>query len=304
MSYSSGEPPLSTGTASTHPSPSEDAHTIMINKVSWGAIFAGVVVALVVQVLLTMLGVGIGLATLDPGTGDNPAASTFSIAAGIWYVLSGIIASFAGGYIAARMSGKTVPTTGALHGLTTWAFTTLLVLYFLSTTIGSLVGGAFSGISSAIGGVSQTVAQTAAPALENINPLDEIEAQVRATGNDPEALNNAAVNAARALVTGDEEGRDEARQQAAQALANARGIPIEEANEQIVQIEQRYQQTVDRVQQRATEAADAAASGVSTGAILAFVALVLGAIAGWLGGRSGVVHPVYADRVIPTRHRL
>ena len=116
MSYSSGEPPLSTGTASTHPSASEDAHTIMINKVSWGAIFAGVVVALVVQVLLTMLGVGIGLATLDPGTGDNPAASTFSIAAGIWYVLSGIIASFAGGYIAARMSGKTMPTTGALHG--------------------------------------------------------------------------------------------------------------------------------------------------------------------------------------------
>ena len=29
------------------------------NKVSWGAIFAGVVVALVVQALLTMLGVGI-----------------------------------------------------------------------------------------------------------------------------------------------------------------------------------------------------------------------------------------------------
>ena len=111
------------------------------------------------------------------------------------------------------------------------------------------------------------------------------------------------MNAARALVTGDEEGRDEARQQAAQALANARGIPVEEANEQIAQIERRYQQAVDRVQQRATEAADAAASGVSTGAILAFVALVLGAIAGWLGGRSGVVHPVYADRVIPTRRR-
>ncbi|MBY0135074.1 PhnA-like protein (plasmid) [Paracoccus yeei] len=295
---------MSTGAVPTHPSVSEDAHTIMINKVSWGAIFAGVVVALVGQVLLTMLGVGIGLATLDPGTGDNPAASTFSIAAGIWYVLAGIIAAYAGGYIAARMSGKTVPTTGALHGLTTWAFTTLLVLYFLSTTVGSLVGGVFSGISNAIGGVGQTVAQTAAPALENVNPLDEIERQVRATGNDPEALNTAAVNAARALVTGDEESRDEARQQAAQALANARGIPIEEANQQIAQIEQRYQQTVDRVQQRAAEAADAAAAGVSTGAILAFVALVLGAMAGWLGGRSGVVHPVYADRVIPSRRGL
>jgi hypothetical protein len=33
----------------------------------------------------------------------------------------------------------------------------------------------------------------------------------------------------------------------------------------------------------------------------AFVALVLGAIAGWFGGRSGVVHPVFADRVVPRR---
>ena len=73
-----------------------------------------------------MLGAGIGIATLDPGTNDNPAASTFSIAAGIWYMLSGVIAAFVGGYIAARLSGKTVATTGALHGLTTWALTTLL----------------------------------------------------------------------------------------------------------------------------------------------------------------------------------
>lgn len=96
-----------------------------------------------------MLGAGIGIPTLDPGTGDNPAASTFSIAAGIWYMLSGIIAAFAGGYIAARLSGKTVPTTGALHGLTTWALTTLLVLWFLTSTVGALVGGVFSGVASA-----------------------------------------------------------------------------------------------------------------------------------------------------------
>jgi hypothetical protein len=41
---------------------------------------------------------------------------------------------------------------------------------------------------------------------------------------------------------------------------------------------------------------------VSTSALVTFVALVLGAIAGWFGGRSGVVHPVFADRVMPRRH--
>ena len=57
----------------THPRPTidDDAHTIMINRVAWGAIFAGVVVALIVQVMLTMLGVGIGMATLDPASGDT-----------------------------------------------------------------------------------------------------------------------------------------------------------------------------------------------------------------------------------------
>ena len=64
---------------------------------------------------------------------------------------------------------------GALHGLTTWAFTTLLVLYLLTSTVGSLVGGVFSGLTTAVGGVGQTVAQTAAPIIANSNPLDALE---------------------------------------------------------------------------------------------------------------------------------
>jgi len=285
----------------THPRPTldDDAHTIMLNRVAWGAIFAGVVVALVVQVLLTMLGAGIGIATLDPGTADNPAASTFSITAAIWWVVAGIIAAFVGGYIAARMSGHTVPTTGALHGLTTWAFTTLLVLYLLTTTAGSLVGGVLSSVASAIGGVGQTVAESAAPMLAEANPLEALEREVRATGNDPEALTNAAVNAMRQLVTG-EGDPEQARQQAAEALAEARGIPVEQAQAQVAQLEQQYQETVAQAEQTATEAADTAASAISTGALVAFVALVLGAIAGWFGGRSGVVRPV-VDTSVPRR---
>jgi hypothetical protein len=283
---------------------SDDARTILLNKVSWGAIFAGVVVALVVQVLLTLLGAGIGIATLDPGTSDNPEATTFSIVAGIWYVLSGIVAAFVGGYIAARMSGKTLPTTGAFHGLTTWALTTLLVLYFLTSTVGMIVGGAFSGIASAVGGLSETVAQTAAPIVAEANPLEAIEAQVRSTGTDPEALNNAAINAMRALIRGDEADANAARQNAAQALATARGIPLEQATQQVTQMEQQYHQAVEQAKQQAAEAADIAASVISSSALLAFASLVLGAIAGWFGGRSGVVHPVFADRLIPTRHGL
>ena len=63
--------------------PAEDARTIMINQVSWGAVLAGVVMALVTQLVLNMLGIGIGAATLDPATGDNPSATSLSIGAGV-----------------------------------------------------------------------------------------------------------------------------------------------------------------------------------------------------------------------------
>ena len=188
--------------------------------------------------------------------------------------MSGIIAAFAGGYIAARMSGRTVPSTSCMQ-LTTWAFTTLLVLYLLTTTAGSLVGGVFGGVASAVGGVGQAVAQSAAPMLENANPLDAIERQVRATGTDPEALNNAAVNAIRQLLTGDAANADQAASKAAQAwprpaTSRSSGAPAGSA------FEQQYQQTVAQAEQAATEAADTAASAISTGALVAFVALVLG----------------------------
>ena len=56
----------------------DDRLTSLRNRVSWGAILAGVVAALVVQLLLNILGVGIGASSLDAAnTGDNPSASGF-----------------------------------------------------------------------------------------------------------------------------------------------------------------------------------------------------------------------------------
>jgi hypothetical protein len=45
-----------------------------LRRISWGAVFAGVVVATAVQVLLTLLGVAIGLGTVNPMREQNPFA--------------------------------------------------------------------------------------------------------------------------------------------------------------------------------------------------------------------------------------
>ena len=213
-------------------SPAEDARTIMINKISWSAVLAGVVIALVTQLVLNMLGIGIGAATLDPATGDNPAASTFSIGAGLWFVLSGILASLAGGYAAGRLAGKPKESTAGWHGLTAWALTTLLVFFLLTSTLGGIVGGAYRTMTSALGNVAstvgstvQTAAQVAAPNLADVtDPFSSVEQSIRGAsgGTDPAALRDAAVAAVRAAVTGDEQQAQEARERAAQAIARLR----------------------------------------------------------------------------------
>lgn len=108
--------------------------------VSWAAIFAGAVVALVVQLMLSVLGIGIGASTVNPMTEQNPAAG-LGTGAAIWFVLTSLIALFAGGWVAGRLAGVPRDADRALHGILTWGLTTLLTFYLLTTAIGGLIGG-------------------------------------------------------------------------------------------------------------------------------------------------------------------
>jgi hypothetical protein len=287
--------------------PAEDARTILINQISWGAVFAGVVIALTAQLLLNLVGVGIGLATIDPSAANNPDPKTFSIGAGVWWAISGIVAALIGGYAAGRLSGRPKESTTGWHGLIAWAGTTLVVFYLLSTALGAVVGGAFSAVSSAMGGVGQiasTAAQTAAPAIAS-NSFADIEQRIRsaAGGTDPAAARDAAVGAVRALVTGDPSQAQAARERAAAALAQAQSIPIEQAREQVVQYEQQYRQMVEQAKQKATAAADVAAKTVSRAALFSVLALALGALAAWFGGRAGAVDPTLTSRALGWQRR-
>lgn len=290
--------------------PAEDARTVMINKISRGAVLAGVVVALVAQLILNMIGIGIGASTLDPGAGagENPTATGFSIGAAIWWTLSGVLAALAGGYAAGRLAGTPKEPTAAWHGLTAWAVTTLVVFYLLTSTLGSVIGGAYrtvtnaaGSVGSAAGSVVETAAQVAAPSLASsaTDPFASIEQSLRGAtgGNDPAALRDAAIASVRAALTGNQQQAQDARERAAQAIARAQSVPIEQARTRVQQYEQQYRQTVDAAKQQATEAAEAAAKAVSRGALFGSLALLLGAAAGWWGGRLGAVEPTMTARL-------
>ena len=284
------------------PGPGEDMRTVLLNRISWGAVLAGAATALVVQLILAMIGIGVGLSAVTAASGDNPGAGALSLGAGLWWAFSGIFASAAGGYLAGRLSGKPIASTAGYNGLTAWAVTTLVVMYLLTSSVGSLVGGAFSTVGSALSGTGQaigggvrTAAQAAAPSLSQVsNPLSGIEGQVREAsgGQDPAALRDAAVSAMRAALTGDAAQKAQADDRAASAIAKAQGIPVDQAKQQVQSYEQQYQQAATQAKEQATRAAEATRKTVAQGALYAALALVLGALAAFFCGRGGAVDPV------------
>lgn len=129
-------------------------------QISWGAIIAGVVAVLVVQALLSVLGIGIGASTIDPVSEQEPAAGV-GIGAGIWFIVSALIAFFAGGWIAGRLAGVPRQVDSLLHGALTWGLAVLLTLYLVTTAVGSLVSGAAGILGRGISLAGQGVAQIA-----------------------------------------------------------------------------------------------------------------------------------------------
>src|ERR687889_1987734 len=65
----------------------------LYRRISWGAVIGGVLMVVAIQLLLSMLGIGIGLTTIDPaqGAAGTPDASTPSLSAGVWWAVSYLV---------------------------------------------------------------------------------------------------------------------------------------------------------------------------------------------------------------------
>jgi hypothetical protein len=94
---------------------------------TWSAVLAGVFASLIVQILLTMLGFGIGLLAIDvPTASSAPAGAGW--AAFVWWAVSGIIAAFVGGAVAAANSPDQTGLGRVGHALAAWSVATVVVV--------------------------------------------------------------------------------------------------------------------------------------------------------------------------------
>jgi len=109
------------------------------DRVHWGPIIAGLVIAISSQLLLSALGAALGFTNIAGSGAPRSNAGDVAQAVGIWTIISLFISLFIGGWVTARACGSINKSTAALNGAILWA-TTLAISSWL---VASGVSGAF-----------------------------------------------------------------------------------------------------------------------------------------------------------------
>lgn len=124
------------------------------DRVRWGPIFAGLVVALSSQLILSALGAAIGATTIAGSGAPRSDAGDVGTAVGIWSIISLFASLIIGSWVMARCCGPMNRSTAMLNGAVLWATTLALSAWLLA----SGVSGAFGVLASNAGEVVNQVA--------------------------------------------------------------------------------------------------------------------------------------------------
>jgi hypothetical protein len=103
------------------------------DQVLWGLILAGLVTALSTQLVLSALGVAIGMSSIGGSGAPRSEAGGVATGIGIWSIVSLLISLFVGGWIAARAAGRMTRNAALLNGAILWASTLALSAWLLSS---------------------------------------------------------------------------------------------------------------------------------------------------------------------------
>lgn len=133
------------------------------SAVSWGAIAAGATAAASLSLILLILGLGLGLSSVSPWSHAGVSAASFGISTIVWLILTQLLASAMGGYLAGRLRTKWIDTQkdevyfrDTTHGFLAWAVASLSTAALLTSVIGSILTGGIQAGGSVVGGVANT----------------------------------------------------------------------------------------------------------------------------------------------------
>jgi hypothetical protein len=130
------------------PPESPDKNESYSSGVSWAAVIGGAFVSASLALILLSLGTGLGFSAISPWSNVGASASALGAAAIAWLILTQIVASAMGGYLAGRLRTKwtgvhtdEVYFRDTAHGFLVWAVGLVITASLLATAATSLAGG-------------------------------------------------------------------------------------------------------------------------------------------------------------------
>lgn len=244
-------------------------------KLSWGSILGGLVVALGVWLMLTVLGLAIGLSAVDP---NQPATlKTAGMTTGIWSLVVPLVALFVGGVVASRTAGIVDRPAGAIHGAVLWAFATIIAVVMT----GAVVRG-IADLAGSIGGTAASAIGSQAPSIDATDLVGPINDRLAAEGKPPiapEQLQAAMRDAASMAI---QQGRFD-KETFARALSQDTALSRTDARDIADRIEAQVRTQTQQVERGALQAADTTGKAmwwVFFGMTLSLVTAVAGATIG------------------------
>jgi hypothetical protein len=275
-----------------------DVQETKISRVSWAAVFGGTLIMLITLMLLSLLGIGIGIGSINPMEEAQPFKG-LGTGAIIWWVISNIIAVFAGAYAAAKLTNLSYRSSGIFHGILSWSLYTLISFTLMTSAIGGIISGVGGVVSKGLSAVGKGVSQ-AAPLAKEMN-TDKIKSAIQdaltqenpgmgGRSGDQEFNIDLAGVAQEVFIDNGKINTDVDRDKVVQAVSDNSSLSEQDAQRAADVIIQKYQDMKPQLQQlqlKAEQTGEQVAKTVSKAAIWSFVALIIGVATAAFGGNLG-----------------
>jgi cytochrome c-type biogenesis protein CcmH/NrfG len=135
-----------------------DIITPVSPRVRWGGVMSGLFIAIGTLMLLTALGLAIGITAVgDPRAATGETASGLGIGAGIWAFITLLVAVFLGGMVSTQVTDSPDRAGAVIHAVLVWVLFLLVIMYLIVSGMSLGLTGLFGAVGAATKGATAAV---------------------------------------------------------------------------------------------------------------------------------------------------
>ena len=246
-------------------------------RVRWGGVMSGLFVAIGTLMLLTTLGLAIGITALgDPRAATGETASGLGIGAGIWAFITLLVSVFLGGMVSTQVTDSPDRAGAVIHAVLVWVLFVVVIMYLIASGMSLGLTGLF-GAAGAVTRGGAAVVGVGGDLTQHLG-LDDPN-RVLQRLDDPRA--------ASALATATGMSNQEA--QAALTNLRARVEAVKDDPARVTaEVRDFLAQYTERAKQQALVAAATAKRGVTIGSWITFGVMIVSLAVSVAGALLGV----------------